>query len=579
MQSAAEFIQKQKRMKGCVPVGRAYSYPTKYLWDPETWQGREAEIQPLVNFLTRKLYEDVRPVSKTGMYLNRTDGVFNPKTKAVTLPEVPGYWQEQGMELHITSMGGASWIALLPLNLKMDTPVLLSFHSADTSDKFWAMDTLEYFKELGKRAAKSGTALVFIIQDTPCGSGIFGDILLEVSSLWRLNLKPLYLNATHLDKIPENFEALEMLDVPVIEITDRWQSRVAHQFIVGNLNRGNPEFDFDRLINSPLGRHIADSMQFEYSYDRWDDPALLGALRERGVLLEGHFLAGERYLTAGPMSAPERGKKLPLLVCMKEVRPTSEFQTLTALQFYAGFLEMVACGELRLLFFAMESPDDNELLNGILDVVERDYEIDSRRIYITGQSHNGYLALKYAERHLDRIAAIATLNDRHGIAAPRYATESVPVTDEMVEHFSAHDLPLINICGQIENVFPHTTPGTQGYENAIDAYHRRLRAFRCPDRTDEEIKAALTSPDLATRKNGVPADRTEVLYAMGHEVYVSDIYNVEGKCHLRLVTLENLPHMISPQMAELAWTFLRRFVREADGSIAELDRQKSGETT
>ena len=59
---------------------------------------------------------------------------------------------------------------------------------------------------------------------------------------------------------------------------------------------------------------------------------------------------------------------------------------------------------------------------------------------------------------------------------------------------------------------------------------------------------------------------------MGHEVYVSDIYNVEGKCHLRLVTLENLPHMISPQMAELGWTFLRRFAREADGSITELDK-------
>lgn len=571
-------MQKQKTMKGGVPVGCTYSYPTRYLWDPETWRDREAEIQPLVDFLTRKLYESVRPVSKTGMYMDRIDGVFDPKTKAVTLPEAPGYWRERGMEVHITSMGAASWIALLPLELKRDTPVLLTFHSADTSDIFWAMDTLAYFRELGERAAVSGTGLVFIIQDTPRASGIFGEILLEVSSLWRLNLKPLYLNATHLDQIPGNFDPLEVLGVPAIEITGRWQSRVAHQFIVGNLNRKNPEFDFDRLINSPLGRHIADSMLFEYSYDRWDDPALLGALRERGVLLEGHFLAGERYLTASPVSAPERRQKLPLLICMKEVRPTSEFQTLTALQFYAGFLEMVACGELRLLFFAMESPDDNELLNDILDAVERDYEVDGRRVYITGQSHNGYLALKYAERHLDRVAAIATLNDRHGIAAPRYATESVPVTDEMVEHFSAHDLPLINICGQIENVFPHTVPGTPGYDNAIDAYHRRLRAFRCPDRTDEEIAAALKSPDLATRKNGVPADRAEVLYAMGHEVYVSDVYNAEGKCRLRFVTLENLPHMISPQMAELSWAFLRRFAREADGSITELDQREGGET-
>ena len=84
------------------------------------------------------------------------------------------------------------------------------------------------------------------------------------------------------------------------------------------------------------------------------------------------------------------------------------------------------------------------------------------------------------------------------------------------------------------------------------------------------MEAALESKDLAERKNGVPADHTEVRYVMGHEVYIADVYNNAGKHHLRFATLDNLPHMITPQMAELSWEFLRRFARDENGRIVEL---------
>ena len=282
-------------------------------------------------------------------------------------------------------------------------------------------------------------------------------------------------------------------------------------------------------------------------------------------------MKGERYLTATPN---DNEKKIPLFICMKEVRPCNEFHALTALQFYSHHLDLVAMGECMLLYFAMESPEDNELLVEIMDEVIENYPVDTSRIYITGQSHNGYLALSFACSHIDRITAIATLNDRHGIASPYYAHESVPVTDEMVEIFKNNELPLINICGQIENVFPHTQPGTKAREQAIDAYRRRLVAFNCPEKSIEEVEAALESKDLAERKNGVVADHTEVRYAMGHEVYIADVYNNAGKHHLRFVSLDNLPHMITPQMAELSWEFLRRFARDENGKIVELQEVK-----
>ena len=102
-------------------------------------------------------------------------------------------------------------------------------------------------------------------------------------------------------------------------------------------------------------------------------------------------------------------------------------------------------------------------------------------------------------------------------------------------------------------------------------FQNRLAAFKLPMRSREEILAARTSPDYATRRNGVPADRTEVRYLMGGEVYVSDFQREDGKWYFRYISLENTPHMIMPQMAELSWEFLRRFARDNDtGAVIEL---------
>ena len=545
----------------------SYTYPNIHMWDDTIWAEREAPIQPLVNKLCKYLFEAVRPGASLGLYSGRTDGEYNTKSNVRVYPDVVASLKEQGLKFYVTSMGFMAWIALIPENAGADTPVVVRYHSVDMSDENWAMDTLAYYADHNTKAAENGFALVYLVTNAPFGSGIFTDILMEVSALWRLALKPIYMDLSGLpeDKFPGGEQ---LFGLRLENINDKWQAYVGHQYICGGLNRRNPEFDLDKLIHSPLGKAMADGMRMEYDYRRWDEPGLLAQMEEKGVKLEAHWLNGERYLTASPMGC---NKKLPLLICMKEVRTCNEFHALTALQFYSGHLELVSMQECMLLFFAMESPEDNELLVDIIDNVARDYPVDCSRIYITGQSHNGYLALDFACRHIDRIAAVATLNDRHGISSPAYAHESVPVTDEMVERFKAHELPLINICGQIENVFPHTRPGTKEREQAIEAYRRRLVAFNCPERSVAEVEAALESADKAQRKNGVVADRTEVRYMLGHEVYIADVKNNQDSYRLRFVSLDNLPHMITPNMAELSWEFLRRFARNEDGSIVELN--------
>ena len=51
---------------------------------------------------------------------------------------------------------------------------------------------------------------------------------------------------------------------------------------------------------------------------------------------------------------------------------------------------------------------------------------------------------------------------------------------------------------------------------------------------------------------------------MGDEVYISDYFKQDGTNTFRYASIENTPHMIMPQMAELSWEFCRRFARNRE---------------
>ncbi|MGI6072347.1 MAG: hypothetical protein ACOX75_04970 [Lachnospiraceae bacterium] len=549
-------------------MNKNYTYPGIELWDDETWKDADAPIHPIVKKLTVAGFEKLHDTYETGAFAGRTDGYRNAKSNMYIFSDVTAPFEAMGQEVHITSMGFTAWIAFIPEHHSAKTPILLIFHNANLKNPYWAMETIKYYESTAKKAAAEEFVLHIIVQDGTFAAGIYMDILLELSALWRLDMSGVYLDVSLLDEKPEG--TFSFNGIPCVDAAEKWIAPIAHQYICSNLNKHNPEFDREALVHSALGREMAKGMRWEKEYRRWDDPGLLAEFADKGLLLEGHICEGERWLSVVPANAFADGP-LPLFVCTKEVRPSSEFQSLTAFQFYSHFIDIAAQGHFMILFFAMESADDNELLTDILEDAHNLYGYDRSRVYITGQSHNGYIALEMVRRHPETFAGIATLNDRHGIASPNFTMDTIPVSDEMIESFAAYDIPLINICGAIENVFPHTERGSKDFEVQVDAFHRRLKAFRCPDKSDDEIIAALDSSDKANRINGVPGDISETTFSMGFEVYISDILNKEGKRHLRFVTLENLPHMISPQMAELSWSFLKRFKRNPKtGEIVEL---------
>jgi hypothetical protein len=313
-------------------------------------------------------------------------------------------------------------------------------------------------------------------------------------------------------------------------------------------------------------------MELERTYEHALDPRLLDYWEKMGLRYESHDKNGEQWVTLTPLYAYDKlERKLPVMLIFQEVTYLNKFQALAALSSYYQYCDIAAQGELMLLFFALETPDDNDLLYDILQDAADIYPIDKSRVYMTGHSHNGHFCMEFMRRHHQAIAAVASLGNAYGLPAPVYSHEALKVTDEMVDLMSTFDMPVIDICGIVESDFVSNEIGSEGFKNAVDSWQRRLKAFNCPMKSFEEIAAAKTSPDYVTKIIGVPSDRTEIQYKHGCECYIADIMNKAGKHRLRLVALENLPHMCAPQMPDLSWDFVRRFARNLEtGEVIEL---------
>jgi hypothetical protein len=208
---------------------------------------------------------------------------------------------------------------------------------------------------------------------------------------------------------------------------------------------------------------------------------------------------------------------------------------------------------------------------------------------VTGHSHNGHFTREFAYRHSGVIAAAAPLGNFPGLPEPEESGEAVLVPDEKIEAMGRADMPIITIAGYTECgcMFPLNAPAKDllpgqdfmcplSFEARARSWQRRLKASRCPEKTVEEIAATAQSADPVERKLGIPCDRSESLFLDGFEHYIADIKNVDGKYHLRIVGIENMPHMPLPLMCRLSWSFMRRFARDlGTGNVMELQNDSN----
>lgn len=573
-----------------------YSYDTAYLWDPAQWKDRYCSMYPLfkhIEYLNREKYAIPKG---SGPYKGRTDGKYFPKTWSVTYPETVKMMEALGLQFQCLEMGHLCWITITPETVVKkcgSSPrVIVVQQSVDYSDHNWAMNVLDKYSDYQVKAAREGLAVIFSCAETPDKDNLLSSLIQEYGTRFSVSLEHLYLDVSNLlddgqklknvpgflyrDKYGNELDPDEAVEdiagIPVLEMTGRWQNRVSNLWGTAMATRSvHKSYDLEKLKHTICGKRMTQEMVLEHEYDDAEQPELLAYWNSIGLNYHSHLKNGQRWIFIAPDCTAEQSvKDLPTMVIFREVSHNNGYLPLIALAGFYDYIDLAAQGDMNILLFVLEDPDSNDLLVEILQEAGEIYGVDPQRVYVTGHSHNAMYCYEFAARHPQMIAGVATEGSMHSLIDPQKGG-MMNLSDRSIEALSQVDMPVLNCNGAAENHFLIHELGSPAYEQAVEGYQRRLKASRCPEKTLEEIRAAHDSASYAVRRLGVPADEAEVKFIDGVECYVGHVFNREGKERLRLVTIDNLPHITNPMFPMMSWSFLRRFARNnGTGELIEL---------
>lgn len=571
-------------------MNRYYTYPDIDMMSMDYWKDRNSMVWPLGVWISEHNGKYARENANLSLYNHRTDGIFNSKTHSNTYQDVVDNWQKQGLYLRTGEMAGVCWAAMVPedvyLKQNKNAEILVVLHEGDYSNPNYLMNAIAYYQKYNDMALRDNRIVLYVMPDGVDKNAMFIPVLQELCAILHvepasifLDVSPVYRLGKQLVDIPDfhyvdrygkevnpDLAVCEVDDIKMLDITDHWAN--TNSSLVRFINGGafnHPLFNLDDYIHSPAGRRVAEAVVLERDFKTPDDSALLAKWEEMGLIYQAHQTEGEQWLSFVPKSAfDEQAEKVPVVAIFQEVNAINPFLSISAFASFYDWFDIAANGDVALLFFALESADDNDLYADIIREACAYYPLDAQRVYLTGHSHNAQFACEFARRHPEMLAAIAPTGMSHTMPAPDYSYEVLKVTDEMIEQSAKLDLPIVNINGYCENEVGWLEQDSERYRLFVQALQRRFKAFRCPIPSVEEIAAARMSQDKITQLMGIPADRTSVQTRLGQECYILDIKNNEGKEHMRLISIERMIHAPAPQMAGLVWDFLRRFERDLE---------------
>ncbi|MDO4343443.1 MAG: alpha/beta hydrolase [Eubacteriales bacterium] len=590
-------------------MNRYYTYENIKLWERGAWDCKISPMQALARFLCQSGAVDFACKEHETWEPEYEEGA---DAQAIALgryisPGVLKKLEEKGL-YYAYGAAADPWFVLLPEKVKRqeehEPKILYVMRCLDTHNPFWTTDLFEEYREYFKMAAEEQMMLLFTITSDPQKVDLTTIMVREISQRFNVNYTNLYMDVSALAKggqslrdVPDfcyrgvEGEMLEdpaaavekfgALQIPVLNISKQWatcESLEFSNFTPGRI--GNLPFSYERLVHSAVGKRMADAMRLEYDYLTGQEEEVQRHLQEKGLRGEYHETNNRGWLTVTPLSAyDDENCRIPCMMIMQEIVKADPHSILSAYSLWYEYLNIAAAGDMMLMFFALEDADSNDIYAELLEEATQMYPfLDRSRVYMTGHSHNGHFTMEFMRRHPGMLAGVATLGNPHGLGN---LTDNVQTTEAAIELMSHVDMPVINIDGEWENQYSckftaNSRARRMTDEQKVVFWQNRLRASRCPMRSAEEILAAAESCDYATRKVGVPNDRSEVIYFEGDECYVADIKNVDGKVHLRVITIENWPHATSAHAPWLSWSFLRRFARDQkSGKLIDLfDIQK-----
>lgn len=585
-----------------------YSYKYQELWDERTWKKRISKIYPLITYIGECAIPDYSAYptpyeEKFGEEAKKLP-FYTRKTNCVELPEVILSLHAKGITFDCRSQGGINWFILAPSYCLADFTkkliTILVILREDITDPYWAMKILRRYESyLNLITEDEGCIFYFLAGDTPDYNRIYVNILQEAFVFVPGDINRLFLDVSMLVNNGKAFNEIPSyvledlsgtpfwgadscilrfgsLGIPVLDISHRWENLCSlSRDQISMPNWSSEGFDLERIIHSETGRKIAEGMALEFKYNTTFDPGFLSYWEAMGLAFVNRETKNHRWKVAIPLQAFSQPEiKLPVMCLFQEVNHSNEHLAVTATSYFYEFFRIAAQGECIVLCFVLEDHEGNELLCDVLNDALASYPMmDMSRVYLAGHSHNGYYSLEFALRHPNLIAAVATFGDVPGL----WDSPLFPVNEKRIQRMASLDIPTINLtgCNEPKRHFPMNTDGysyrpqhvnspMKSFEERLESWQQRLRAYNCPPVTATSMRETHHNKDKAIRVLGIPADKSETLWMDGFELYIADIRNNEGLYHLRIVGEENMPHNTTPSQQILAWSFLRRFTRDAN---------------
>ncbi|MBQ9210478.1 MAG: prolyl oligopeptidase family serine peptidase [Clostridia bacterium] len=348
--------------------------------------------------------------------------------------------------------------------------------------------------------------------------------------------------------------------------------------------------NLNKLADSEYGeRIIQEFWQFMTCPDEMGE-SYLAYLKQIGLTKKLHhaeklFEKWALYLPVSIEAGAKAGRKYPLLFVNHGAHMPIYWEE------QSGFLPIA--GREEMIVIAAQNHNSDHLLQ-ILEQVKAEYPVDESRIYCTGYSQGGYKTQMIAFHHPRLFAAIA----------PCGFTFSLPdwdLTEEDNRKDGNNKLPSIMICGQEEvlefvPVHQDNLPGEEFYvpESTLkeadptipgiyealptkatvkmDMLNKKLRSIGHREISYEECRATTESDNEVERLHGFPADRTDIFMLAGVRHFISSFDGDYEKDVFKVVSIEGLPHWPPATMAEIAWSYMKKYARNCEtGEIIHLE--------
>ncbi len=258
------------------------------------------------------------------------------------------------------------------------------------------------------------------------------------------------------------------------------------------------------------------------------------------------------YMMFCNQSALTSGKKLPLMLCFHGGGDSIFYMALTSGWYRVAHAHdfILVCIENHLNSTATEMME-------LLDVLKKQYPIDSEKIYATGFSMGGCKSWDMYQEYPEVFAGLAPMDatfevglNVFGQPAPKAINDTVPV-------------PVFYIGGELTPL-PELPFQAQ---KCVDRMENVLRVNRAKKKymVDYNNQGAWENPiwgingDSITRH--VDGSRDNAVLTLHY------FYSEDNICYTVFGSVSNQGHEVRPHTCEQAWRFLRQFRRLPDGRI------------